>query len=183
MRVQAGTWMLVTLALASGCTKQSAGLGGSSGTQSASTPESLIIQQAVETPAGQATLPVETAGATSITSGTTPIAAEAPAATGTTAAVPASSVPSAAPVAPIETAAAPAVTAAKSALGSPREIQRALQQAGFYHGSIDGKIGPKTQSAIKEFQQAHQLKADGKVGPKTWAAMQTYLTASASSAQ
>ena len=51
------------------------------------------------------------------------------------------------------------------------EIQTALKNAGFYAGSIDGKIGPKSKKAIEDFQKANGLKADGKVGPKTWEAM------------
>lgn len=35
----------------------------------------------------------------------------------------------------------------------------------------DGSFGPKTLSAVKNFQQAHGLKVDGIVGPKTWAAL------------
>ncbi|MDP3804094.1 MAG: peptidoglycan-binding domain-containing protein [Candidatus Omnitrophota bacterium] len=56
-----------------------------------------------------------------------------------------------------------------------KDIQLALKNAGFYTGSIDGKIGPKTKSAIVEFQKARGLKADGKVGPKTWAELEKYL--------
>lgn len=56
-----------------------------------------------------------------------------------------------------------------------KDIQRALKNANFYAGAIDGKIGPKTQKAIEEFQKAKGLKADGKVGPKTWAELEKYL--------
>jgi murein L,D-transpeptidase YcbB/YkuD len=56
-----------------------------------------------------------------------------------------------------------------------KDIQTALKNAGFYNGSVDGKIGPKTKSAIQDFQKAKGLKADGKVGPKTWAEMEKYL--------
>lgn len=57
-----------------------------------------------------------------------------------------------------------------------KDIQRALKAAGFYSGSIDGKIGPKTKRAITEFQKAKGLKVDGKVGPRTWAELEKYLT-------
>ena len=33
-----------------------------------------------------------------------------------------------------------------------KNIQIALSNAGYYNGSIDGKIGPKSQKAIREFQ-------------------------------
>lgn len=59
---------------------------------------------------------------------------------------------------------------------STKQIQRALKNAGYYTGNVDGKIGPKTKKAIREFQKANALAADGKVGPKTWAALSKYLT-------
>jgi peptidoglycan hydrolase-like protein with peptidoglycan-binding domain len=62
------------------------------------------------------------------------------------------------------------------------EIQTALKNAGYYAGSIDGKIGPKTKAAIEEFQKASGLTADGKVGPKTWQALGAYLTRASSEA-
>ena len=62
-------------------------------------------------------------------------------------------------------------------MGGPIEIQTALSNAGFYQGTIDGKLGPKTQQAIKDFQSAHGLTADGRVGPKTWSALQPFLSA------
>jgi peptidoglycan hydrolase-like protein with peptidoglycan-binding domain len=55
------------------------------------------------------------------------------------------------------------------------EIQTALKNAGFYAGSVDGKIGPKSKKAIEDFQTANGLKADGKVGPKTWEALGKHL--------
>ncbi|MFB3920025.1 MAG: peptidoglycan-binding protein [Candidatus Velamenicoccus archaeovorus] len=57
-------------------------------------------------------------------------------------------------------------------------IQTALKDLGFYQGEIDGKIGPKTKAAIREFQQKNGLVTDGKVGPKTWAALKAALTVS-----
>ncbi len=56
-----------------------------------------------------------------------------------------------------------------------KDIQKALKNAGFYAGAIDGKIGPKTKKAIEEFQNAKGLTADGKVGPKTWAELAKHL--------
>ena len=55
------------------------------------------------------------------------------------------------------------------------QIQTALKNAGFDPGAIDGKIGPRTQQAVKEFQRAKGLKVDGKVGPKTWEDLGRYL--------
>lgn len=56
-----------------------------------------------------------------------------------------------------------------------KDIQLALKNAGFYAGSIDGKIGPKTKAAVIEFQKVKGLKTDGKVGSKTWAELEKYL--------
>ena len=69
---------------------------------------------------------------------------------------------------------------AKSAPGdvskvSPKEIQRALKNAGFYDGSVDGKIGKNTKKAIRAFQEANGLAADGVVGSKTWSKLKAYL--------
>ena len=58
---------------------------------------------------------------------------------------------------------------------TPRRIQTALKNAGYYAGSVDGKVGPQTKQAIKEFQRTHGLSADGKVGPKTWTQLAQYL--------
>ena len=46
-----------------------------------------------------------------------------------------------------------------------------LQQ--LLHIYPDGKFGPLTEEAVKEFQTAHGLTADGIVGAKTWAALKS----------
>ena len=61
---------------------------------------------------------------------------------------------------------------------SDRQVQTALKNAGFYRGSVDGKIGFATTEAIKAFQRANGLKADGVVGKKTRANLMKYLTGS-----
>ena len=69
----------------------------------------------------------------------------------------------------------PLVVVSQMAQDRNKEIQMALKNAGFYAGTIDGKIGPKSKQAILDFQKANGLKVDGKVGPKTWAALEKYL--------
>lgn len=56
-----------------------------------------------------------------------------------------------------------------------KQIQMALQNAGYSPGPIDGRMGKQTRSAIRQFQSAHNLAVDGKVGKKTWAVLQDYL--------
>jgi len=56
-----------------------------------------------------------------------------------------------------------------------KQIQTALKNAGYYQGSVDGKLGKKTRKAVREFQKANNLSVDGKVGNKTWAVLKDYL--------
>ncbi len=58
---------------------------------------------------------------------------------------------------------------------SAKQIQIALQNAGYNSGAIDGRIGRRTCDAIKAFQRANNLPADGKVGKKTWSFLREYL--------
>ena len=55
------------------------------------------------------------------------------------------------------------------------QIQQALKNAGYYQGSLDGKIGPATRAAIKAFQADNGLGTDGVCGRKTWAKLKAYL--------
>lgn len=54
-------------------------------------------------------------------------------------------------------------------------VQEALQVAGFSPGTPDGRSGPKTAKAIKEFQRSRGLVADGRVGKKTLSALNDIL--------
>jgi peptidoglycan hydrolase-like protein with peptidoglycan-binding domain len=56
-----------------------------------------------------------------------------------------------------------------------RNIQLALKAAGFDPGSADGRMGPRTQTAVRDFQRAQGLTPDGKVGPKTWSKLESFL--------
>lgn len=77
--------------------------------------------------------------------------------------------------APPSVAVSASPAAAASTKATTREIQQALKNAGFYQGAVDGKLGPQSRSAIKEFQRVHGLKDDGVVGKQTWAKLQPYL--------
>lgn len=54
-----------------------------------------------------------------------------------------------------------------------REIQVLLQRAG-YTVAIDGDFGPATRQAVYDFQKDRGLEVDGVVGPKTQAALKKY---------
>lgn len=77
-----------------------------------------------------------------------------------------------------ETSVAPAMSEEEKRSAHNKDIQAALKNAGFYTGEVDGRIGPMTRKAIKDFQTSKGLTADGKVGPKTWAELEKYLAAS-----
>lgn len=68
-----------------------------------------------------------------------------------------------------------ASTSVKSVKKTNRNIQRALKNAGYYKGRIDGKIGKYTKRAIRNFQRAKGLRADGVVGKYTWSRLKKYL--------
>lgn len=54
---------------------------------------------------------------------------------------------------------------------SVRAMQRALKSKGYYKGTVDGKFGQKTRSAVYRYQKALGLHADGKPGNKTLSAL------------
>lgn len=40
-------------------------------------------------------------------------------------------------------------------------VQRRLGELGYYHGVVDGVIGPQTRAAIAAFEGAHGMIVDG----------------------
>lgn len=50
-----------------------------------------------------------------------------------------------------------------------KKLQTRLEELGYSVGStgIDGKFGPRTEQAVRRFQQANSLQVDGIVGPET----------------
>jgi plastocyanin len=51
------------------------------------------------------------------------------------------------------------------------DLQKKLAAAGFDPGPLDGSFGPKTQAAVRAYQQANGLQVDGIVGPETRGAL------------
>ncbi|MBI2094123.1 MAG: peptidoglycan-binding protein [Candidatus Omnitrophica bacterium] len=77
----------------------------------------------------------------------------------------------------------PSASQAIPAKPSTRQIQQALKNAGFYQGAIDGKMGPQTRSAVKEFQRIQGLTDDGVVGKRTWEKLSSYAELSTPGAE
>lgn len=50
-------------------------------------------------------------------------------------------------------------------------LQRLLVQKHGFAIVIDGRFGPGTEGAVRQFQERHGLEADGVVGPATWRAL------------
>ena len=52
-----------------------------------------------------------------------------------------------------------------------RRVQRKLNDVGYLAGSVDGVLGPQTESALREFQRARSLDATGHIDANTLAAL------------
>jgi Putative peptidoglycan binding domain len=48
-----------------------------------------------------------------------------------------------------------------------RQVQQALDQKGFQVGRVDGRWGPKTSNAVKQFQQSKKIQANGQLDRRT----------------
>src|SRR5262245_57873457 len=60
-----------------------------------------------------------------------------------------------------------------------KRLQRVFARAKVLGpGDVDGVFGPKTDQAVKDFQQSNGLVADGVVGPTTWSKVHPYREAS-----
>ena len=52
-----------------------------------------------------------------------------------------------------------------------RQVQQKLNDIGYHAGSVDGVLGPQTESALRQFQQARNLDATGHIDSNTLAAL------------
>lgn len=55
-------------------------------------------------------------------------------------------------------------------------LQEALNSCKNYDLTEDGIFGPKTTTAVKDFQNSNSLTADGIVGPQTWSTLSSQVT-------
>ena len=56
-----------------------------------------------------------------------------------------------------------------------RSLQRRLDRQGYSPGPVDGRYGPRTETAVEAFQRARGLRVDGIAGPLTLAALRTMV--------
>jgi peptidoglycan hydrolase-like protein with peptidoglycan-binding domain len=50
---------------------------------------------------------------------------------------------------------------------SVQAVQQALKDKGYDPGAVDGRMGPKTHAAVRDFQKKEGLRATGRVDRKT----------------
>jgi peptidoglycan hydrolase-like protein with peptidoglycan-binding domain len=48
-----------------------------------------------------------------------------------------------------------------------RQVQQTLDKDGFHPGPTDGRWGPETRSAVRQFQHSKDLRADGQLSRQT----------------
>jgi N-acetylmuramoyl-L-alanine amidase len=58
-------------------------------------------------------------------------------------------------------------------VATPSGLQARLNNLGFDCGDVDGVIGPKTETAIRGFQESEGLDVDGIAGPQTQAKLKS----------
>lgn len=54
---------------------------------------------------------------------------------------------------------------------STAKLQSYMKQLGYYSGKLDGKYGPATTAAVKEFQRAMGIAVDGNFGPQSYSTL------------
>lgn len=69
----------------------------------------------------------------------------------------------------------PPVLRVEAAGPAVSQLQRELQELGYYNGPIDGGFGAETLAAVERFQSDKQLFVDGVVGQSTWDALSEEL--------
>ncbi|WP_261303872.1 spore cortex-lytic enzyme [Paenibacillus andongensis] len=72
------------------------------------------------------------------------------------------------------TSAAGATLKQGSQNGDVWDAQFRLETLGYYQQSADGKYGPITAAAVRNFQYNYGLTVDGMIGAKTWETLRNY---------
>lgn len=62
-----------------------------------------------------------------------------------------------------------------TAKSSVKQVQVALQNAGYDPGAIDGLMGSRSRKAIRDFQRDNGLEITGKIDKATWEKLRIYL--------
>jgi len=57
-----------------------------------------------------------------------------------------------------------------------RHVQQRLNNMGYHAGDVDGVLGPQTEAALRQFQQARKLDATGHIDSNTLAAINSEPT-------
>lgn len=70
--------------------------------------------------------------------------------------------------------AAEAILKQGSQNGDVWDSQFRLETLGYYQQSLDGKYGPITAAAVRNFQYNYGLTVDGMIGANTWEALRNY---------
>jgi peptidoglycan hydrolase-like protein with peptidoglycan-binding domain len=52
-----------------------------------------------------------------------------------------------------------------------RQVQQTLQQQGIYHSGVDGVWGPRTEAAVRSFQQKNNINPTGQLDQPTLASL------------
>ena len=62
----------------------------------------------------------------------------------------------------------------RAAWSQVEKIQQSLDDKGFKSGQVDGKRGPQTMSALKDFQKSQNMSSTGDLDGQTIAALGLY---------
>jgi peptidoglycan hydrolase-like protein with peptidoglycan-binding domain len=72
----------------------------------------------------------------------------------------------------------PTASAARPSAAVVADIQRELSRRGFYDGVVDGRYGPRTDAAIRDFEQASGLRASTEVNETLLRSIRTSIVRS-----
>jgi peptidoglycan hydrolase-like protein with peptidoglycan-binding domain len=72
----------------------------------------------------------------------------------------------------------PAASPARPSAAVVADIQRELSRRGFYDGVVDGRYGPRTDAAIRDFEQASGLRASTEVNETLLRSIRTSIVRS-----